>query len=63
MEGKCSEVTEYVDITIGSRSSSAALRVETEVLASVAIVMLPFPVHLLSAPTGDIMVDLVDLLT
>lgn len=63
MEGKSSEVTECVEITIGSRNTSATLRVEAEVLASVCIVMLPFPVHLLSAPTGDIMVHLVDLFT
>lgn len=62
MEGKSSEVTEFVDITIGLRNSSATLRFETEVLASVTI-MIAFPVHLLSAPTGDIIVDLVNFFT
>lgn len=62
MEGKSSEVTEFVDITIGLRNSSSTLRFETEVLASVTI-MIAFPVHLLSAPTGDIIVDLVDFFT
>lgn len=61
MEGKSSEVTEYVGITIGSRNSSATLMVETEVLANVIIVMPAFPVHLLCAPAGGIMVDLVEL--
>lgn len=61
MEGKSSEVTEYVGITVGSRNSSATLRVEAEVLANVTVAVLEFPVHLLSAPAGDIMVGLVEL--
>lgn len=63
MEEKPGEVTKYVDITVGSRNYSTTLEVEGEVLASVTVLMLPFPVHLLSASVGDIMVDLVDLLT
>ena len=63
MEEKLSEFTKYVDVTVGSRNPSATLKVDREVLASVTVLMLPFPVHLLSAPVGEITVDLVDLLT
>lgn len=42
MEGKSSEVTEYVGITIGSRHSSATLRAETEVLQMSLLLCLHF---------------------